>query len=626
LSKSPVARASIENLIKQAISLHQQGRLVEAEAAYKTILDIDPNEFDALHLLGIINAQRNSFEEAEKLFRRALAVDQKVPPCLQNYGAVLCKLGRFAEAIEYFTSAIKLAPNHAPLYLDRGQALIALKRANEALSDYDRALALEPNFAEGWLARGSILSDLNRNDEALHALNKALALKSEGAEARLIRGNILFALNRQTEALADFDKALALRPDMAPALCGRGNVFSALKRNDEALAAYDKALALNPDFVEVWLGLGHVFRNLGRYDEALTAYDKALALKADLPEVWFSRGNVFFDLNRDDEALQSYGKAIDLRPENAEALLNKSLVKLSLGEFDEGWSLYEWRWKSKFFTSPVRGFSQKPWLGDADIASKTILVHSEQGFGDIIQFYRYLAELQKLDCKIIFETPAPLTPLFATQKHNFQIITWGATYPHFDVHCPLLSLPHAFKTTLQTIPAFIPYLVSSPGKLDDWRKKLGQKNKPRVGLAWSGNPRNVDIRRNIPLELLLPMMSAGIEWHSLQKDVLEGDRVSLKTNPAIVDFTASLNDFSDTAALITELDLVISVDTVAAHLAGALGKPVWILLPFHPEFRWLRGRTDSPWYPTACLFRQTNHGDWGGVIGQVSEELEKLFS
>jgi tetratricopeptide (TPR) repeat protein len=617
---------STEKLIKQAISLHQQGRLVEAEAAYKAILNVDPNEFDALHLLGIINAQRNSFEEAEKLFRRALAVDQKVPPCLQNYAAVLCKLERFAEAVEYYTSAIKLAPNHAPLYLGRAQAFIALKRANEALSDYDRALALAPDFAEVWLARGSVLSELKRNDEALYALNRALALKSEIAEARLIRGNILVALNRQTEALADFDKALALRPNMAPALCGRGNVFCALKRNDEALAAYDKALALNPDLAEVWLGRGHVFRNLGRYDEALGAYDKALTLKADLPEVWFSRGNVFFDLNRDDEALQNFGKAIDLRSENAEALLNKALVKLSLGEFEEGWSLYEWRWKSKFFTSPVRRFSQKPWLGDTDIAGKTILVHSEQGFGDIIQFYRYLTELKKLGCTIVFETPAPLVPLFANQKNNFKIITWGAAYPYFDVHCPLLSLPHAFKTTLQTIPASIPYLFSLPKKRDEWRTKLGKKNKARVGLAWSGNPRNEDIRRNIPLELFRPIMIEGIEWHSLQKDVLENDRISLKTNPTIIDFTASLNDFSDTAALIAELDLVISVDTVAAHLAGALGKPVWILVPFHPEFRWLRGRTDSPWYPTARLFRQVHNGDWGGVISQVSRELGRLFS
>jgi tetratricopeptide (TPR) repeat protein len=611
-------------LIKQAISLHQQGRLVEAEAAYKTILKVDPNEFDALHMLGIINAQRDSFAEAERLIRRALAVDSQVPPCLQNHGRVLSRLGRFAEAIEPYTRAIKLAPNYALLYAERGDVLVALKRASEALADYDRALALKPDLVEVWLARGRLLYDLKRNDEALAALNRALALQPNAAEARLIRGNILFTLGRQTEALADFDKALALRPDMASAWLGRGNIFCALDRGDEALAAYDKALTLNREFAEAWLGRGHVFRDLARHDAALAAYDKALALRPDLPEAWFSRGNILFDLNRDDEALRDFEKAIALRPDNAEALLNKSLVKLSLGDFEEGWALYEWRWKSKFFTSTVRPFSQKPWLGDSEVAGKTALVHAEQGFGDIIQFYRYLAELGKRGCKIILEAPAPLVPLFAAQQNDFQIIPWGVT-PHFDVHCPLLSLPYAFKTTLRTIPACTPYLFPSPQKVGQWRTKLGEKDKPRVGLAWSGNPRNKDKARNIPLELLLPNMSAGIEWHSVQKDLREEDRSSLKSNPAMIDHAASLHDFSDTAALIAELDLVISVDTVAAHLAGALGKPVWILLPFHPDFRWLRDRTDSPWYPTARLLRQTRSGDWGGVIDKLARELQRLF-
>lgn len=617
---------STDILVKQAISLHQQGRLVEAEAAYKTILNADPNEFDALHMLGIINAQRNSFEEAERLIRRALAVDPNIPPCLKNYGGVLCNLQRFAEAVEAFTSAIKLAPNYPPLYLARGDAFLALKRVDEALSDYDKALALQPDLADAWLARGNILHGLNRNEEALGALNKALALKPDAAEARLIRGNILFALDRQTEALADFDKAMALRPELASAWLGRGNVFCALDRHDDALAAYDKALTLNQGLAEAWLGRGHVFRNLGRHDEALAAYNKVLALRPDLSEAWFSRGNAFFDLNRDAEALQDFDKAIDLKSDNAEALLNKALVKLALGDFAEGWALYEWRWKSKFFTSPVRHFSQELWLGDIDIAGKTILVHAEQGFGDIIQFYRYLAELQKLDCKVIFEAPVPLIPLLAAaQTDNFQIIPWGSSRPHFDVHCPLMSLPHALKATVQTIPAAVPYLFSPAGKLEHWRTKLGSKTKPRVGLAWSGNPGNKITRRNIPLALLLPKLSPRVEWHSLQKDVREDDRPSLKSFPAMVDFTASLNDFSDTAALLAELDLVISVDTVVAHLAGALGKPVWILLHFHPDSRWLRDRTDTPWYPTARLFRQTHSGDWGDVLDQVSRELDAHF-
>jgi tetratricopeptide (TPR) repeat protein len=652
--------ASTEISIKQAVALHQQGNLVEAEAAYKNILNADPSEFDALHMLGIINAQRGSFAEAEKLLRQALAVDNKIPPLLHNHGTVLCNLGRFDEAIESYNGAIELAPNHAPLYSDRANALFGLTLYDQALADYEKALALKPDLADAWLGRGNVLRalkrnaealsaydraielksslvdawlgraylyyELNRHEEALAAFNKVLPLRPALADAWLMRGNILFHLARYKAALADFDKALTLSPDMAAAWLGSGNAFLGLKNSDEALAAYDKAIALNPGQAEAWLGRGNIFSNTNRYDEALAAYDKVLALNPRLAEGWFARGNGYFAINRDHEALQSYEKAIDLKPDNAEALLNKALVKLSLGDFCEGWKLYEWRWKSRFFTSPIRSFSQKLWLGDADIAGKTILIHSEQGFGDIVQFYRYLEDLEKLNCKTIFEAPAPLVPLFAAQKHNsVRIITWGEALPAFDCHIPLLSLPHAFKTTLQTIPALSPYLSPPPAKTIQWRKTLGQKGKPRIGLTWAGNPGlQKDIRRSMPLDLFLPLMDSGAEWYSLQKDVRDADRATLKSNPTILDHTPSLADFADTAALIAELDLVISVDTVVAHLAGALGKPVWVLLPFHPDFRWLRDRTDCPWYPTAKLFRQAKDGDWAGVIDAVSRELRRL--
>ncbi len=481
--------SSTEILIKQAISFHQQGNLVDAEAVYKKVLNVDPNDFDALHMLGIINAQRGSFEEAEKFLRKALSVDPKVAPCFHNYGTVLAKLKRFKEAIESYNSAIRLAPNHAPIYSDRGNALYELKRY------------------------------------------------------------------------------------------------------DEALAAYDKALALKPDFADAWIGRGNVFYSLNRDEEALACYDKAISLKKDFPE-----GN-----------------------------WNKSLLKLSLGEYEEGWQLYEWRSKNKRFTSAVRNFSQPPWLGNDSIVGKTILVHSEQGFGDTIQFYRYLSKLKTLGCEIVFETQVPLAPLIKAQRDNCQIIGQGETLPSFDVHCPLLSLPLAFKTTLETIPAQVPYLFPPHEKLELWRTKLGTKSKPRIGLVWSGSLKFAnDIRRSIPLELLLPIMSREAEWHSIQKDVRANDYGSLNSNLTFIDHAPSLNDFSDTAALIVEMDIVISVDTAVAHLAGALGKRVWILLPFHPDFRWLRDREDSPWYPTARLFRQTKDGEWESVIDRVSQEL-KIF-
>jgi len=501
-----------------------------------------------------------------------------------------------------------------------------LMRFDEGLAAYDKALACNPKLESAWLGRGNIFRGLRRYDEALAAYDRALAYKPDLENAWFGRGEALYMLNRFDEALAAYDRMLALKPDSEAAWLGRGNALCNLRRFDEALAAFDKTLSFNPNSEYAWLGRGNAFADLARYDESLRAYDTTLSLKPDLENAWLGRGNVYFAMNRDDDALASYEKAIGLRPENAEALLNKSLVKLSLGDFEEGWALYEWRWKSRFFTSSVRNFPQKHLLEEADVSGKTVLVHSEQGFGDTIHFYRYVPELAKLGCNIILEAPPPLAALMKAQNRNYEITSTGEPLPRFDLHCPLLSLPHFFKTTLATIPAQVPYLIPDPVKLEHWQTKLGAKSKPRIGLVWSGNPKySTDVRRSVPLELLLPFIGAEADWYSLQKEVRDEDRRSLGPNTPIVDFSQALNDFSDTAALIAQLDLVISVDTAVAHLAGAIGKPVWILLPFHPDFRWLRDREDSPWYPTARLFRQTHDGDWRGVVDRVFAQL-KLFT
>ena len=290
-----------------------------------------------------------------------------------------------------------------------------------------------------WLGRGNIFFDLKRYNEAFAAYDKALALKPDLAEAWLGRGNVFFDLKRYDESFAAYDKALAIKPDLENAWLGRGNVFTDLKRYDEAFAAYDKALALKPDLEGAWLGRGNVFTDLKRYDEAFAAYDKAIALKPDLENAWLGRGNVFFSMNRDEEAFTCFDKAIALKKDLPEGYWNKSLLKLSLGKYEEGWQLYEWRWKSRLFTSPVRNFSQRLWLGNDNIAGKIIMVHSEQGFGDTIQFYRYLLKLKELGCQIVFETQVPLVPLIKAQKNICQVISQGETLPSFDVHCPLLE-------------------------------------------------------------------------------------------------------------------------------------------------------------------------------------------
>src|SRR3974390_892039 len=307
--------ASSAELINKAIFLLQQGKVGDAEGVFDSVLRAHPKNFDALHMLGIIYAQRGSFAEAEKLLRKALSIDAGVAPCVFNYASVLCKLGRFQDAIDIFNKAARLAPNHAPIYLDRGNALYELKRYEEALASYEKALVLNPNFADAWVGRGNALIQLKHCDEAIAAFDKALAGQPNLANAWLGRGNVLYELNRYDAAFAAYDKALALKPNLENAWFGRGNVLYELKRYDEAFAAYDEALALKADLAEAWVGRGNVFTHLKRYDEAFAAYDKALALKPDLAEAWLGRGNVFSHLKRYDEAFVAYDKAFAIKPD-----------------------------------------------------------------------------------------------------------------------------------------------------------------------------------------------------------------------------------------------------------------------------------------------------------------------
>ena len=650
--------SSADKLFQRALASFQAGALIEAERLFKKFLDSQPRHAAGLNLIAVVMTRLGKFEDAERYIRRALNENAKSDATLNNYAIVLKALKRPNEALERFTQAIVINPSIAETWNSRGTVLSELGRHQEAIADFDRAIALNSRFTDAYNNKAAALAAIQLWDQSLAAYSTALALKPGLASAWLGRAKLLFFAHKQYANAADaYDRALAIDPDLADAWIGRGNLYYEFKRYDDALAAYDKALAIDPNFADGWQGRGNVMYELHRYDEAIAAYDKlliqqpamawlgrgnvysdldrddealaafdtALALAPDLANAWVGRGLVFFRKNRDAEAIEHFEKAISLNPEYAEPYFDKAITKLRLGQFDEGWRLYEWRWKTRIRSSSVRNFTQNLWLGDESIAGKTILINSEQGLGDTIQFYRYLKKLQHMDCQIIFETFVPLVRLFAAQNPPFQVIARGDDIPEFDVYCPLMSLPLAFKTTVETIPAPVPYLFTPQSSREVWRARLGRKTRRRIGLCWSGSPLSLnDLRRNIPLELLLTIIGGDAEWHSLQKDIRERDRPSLSTNLNIIDHARDLNDFIDTAALISELDLVISIDAVAGHLAGALGKPLWSLQPFSCDFRWMRNRDDSPWYPTAKLFRQPQEGDWESVVGRVREELQSF--
>ena len=346
----------------------------------------------------------------------------------------------------------------------------------------------------------------------------------------------------------------------------------------------------------------------------LLTYDKALALKPDLAEAWLGRGNVFKDLRRYDEALVAYDKAFALKPDLAEAQCNEALIRLILGDTEYGWKKYEYRWDTKLMRGLKRNFSQPLWLGDSDIKNKTILIHAEQGLGDTLMACRYIPMLASQGAKVIAEVQPPLKSLLKNLDGISLLIAKGETIPHFDVHCPIMSLPLAFKTTMETIPAKVPYLAVPKNIIEKWRPKLNGAE-IKVGIAWAGNPNYPqDFDRSILLKNILPILGVkGARYFSLQKDLRHGDKEILDVNSQIVRLDQEINDFEDTAAIMMSLDLVISSDTSIVNLAGALSRPIWVLLSSNPDWRWLLDRSDSPWYPTARLFRQISRGEWSTV-------------
>ena len=357
----------------------------------------------------------------------------------------------------------------------------------------------------------------------------------------------------------------------------------------------------------------------------MKSYDRALMARPDDVEVHYNRGHTLTSLKRIDEALASYGRAISLRPDYAEAHWNEALLRLLAGDFSGGWAKYEWRWKKHLSLLSKRNLLKPLWLGDDTIRDKTILLHSEQGLGDAIQFCRYVPLVAARAAGVVFEVERPLWKLMNDFAGEVQVICRGDALPDFDFHCPLLSLPFAFGTRLETIPSGFPYLQAPSQTSTSWDNRLGPKDRPRIGLAWSGSAINTrDRERSIFLRELLPLLEAKATFVSLQKDVRSADAPLLKERSDIVHFADELRDFSDTAALISELDLVISVDTSVAHLAGAIGKPVWTMVTYIPDWRWMLDRDDSPWYPTMRLFRQPRTDDWQSVVVRVYEALSAI--
>ena len=576
--------------------------MASAKAALEEVLVLQPKSLDALNLLGVIAAQSKDQMRALALFDRAIALDHKVPGPLTNKGLLLCELGQFEAALACFDRAIVIKPGDAVARFNRANVLRQLDRPNEALKDYELAINIKADFAQAHYNRGVLLAKLGRCDEALASYEAAVRNNNDYAEAFFNRGNLLLEMGRNADALENFDRAIGCRNDYVEAFLNRGDVLQKLGFTELALQSYDRAIEIRPDYIKAHYNRGNVYKSLNHRDGAVSSYDRCLALDAS----------------------------------HADAHFNKALVHLAHGEFEEGWIEHEWRWKNSDAPAAhqVKGFNRPLWLGHQSLAGKTILLHSEQGLGDTIHFCRYASLVADRGANVVLLVPRALARLLDTLDGVAQLVADGDPLPEFDYHCPLMSLPLALQTRLHDIPASAGYLRAESGLCREWDRRLGERVRPRIGLAWYGSRHHArDSCRSISLGDVVPHLPGGFDYFSLHKEVRDIDAALLRVYPArahgahppISAFPEEM-DFANTAALIDCLDLVISVDTSIAHLSAALGKKTWILLSFHPDWRWLLERRDSPWYPGVTLYRQHAADDWSSVFASLSGDLVALAS
>ncbi|MGD0464671.1 MAG: tetratricopeptide repeat protein [Tepidisphaeraceae bacterium] len=614
---------TLQQEIDRALSEHSAGRFVEAEAIYRKILSSHPNHPPALHLLGVALSQQGNKRAAAEYINRAIALNPNVPDFHSNLALTYCESGEPEKAIASCRRALALQPSHTGALNQMGTAFKQLGRLEESIDCYQRAIAAKPDFA---VALGNLADSyrrVGRNTDADALYEKVLSLQPDDPAALCARAHGLLRKNEIDSAITLFRKVVEKFPNDWIGHNGLGVALVRQGKLDEAAGLYEKAIPLAPDNPGPWNNLGYVRVAQGRIGEGIAAYDKALAIRPDYADALNNLGNGHLENLDLEKALQSYEAALFVEPDHADAHWNRALLHLLKGDFPRGWLEYEWRWLK--FPQFRRHFRQPKWDG-FDIAGKTILVHAEQGFGDVIQFVRLTPLVSARGATVNLECQREISGLLQHVPGIARTITRGDPIPPFDVHCPLMSLPRALRLSADSIPSPVPYLEVDENLRSRWEKRLrGYRDSFNVGIVWAGSrihPR--DTHRSMDLKEFDPLGDiGGVKLFSLQKgdESRAGRAGALRCE--LVDFTDELHDFSDTAALMLNLDLVIGVDTAVVHLAGALARGVWTLLPFSPDWRWHLDRGDSPWYPTMRLFRQSQPGEWSDLMKQVAEQLRK---
>jgi tetratricopeptide (TPR) repeat protein len=578
---------------------------------------------------GLRLLRAGQFADAEQCGRKALAVEPRHADSLHLMGLLALLAKQYDLAIEWFALAIRQNPDAPDYFFNLGGALQQCGRLDDAIAACDRGLTLRPDYADGWFRLGELLRQQKRVDEAIASFDRVLQLNPLSREAANSAALLAFEAGRHELALIYFDRSIAIDSSQAGAFKFKGLCEMDLKNFDAALSSCMKAVELAPDNAEMNNNAGFVLQKFGRHAEAIEFFGAAVARDPMLAAAWDNRSTSMTELHRFEEARADIDRAIALDPECADYRWNRALLLLLTGDFS-GWVEREWGRRCARLPFVDRKFSKPRWRGGELIAGKTILLHGDEALGDTIQYSRYATKAAALGARVILEVDPSLQPLLSGIEGVSLCLskTADGALPDFDLHCPLSGLPLACETRLDTIPASPCYLPPPPrDRIEAWRARLGLHDRLRVGLVWSGNPaHNNDRNRSMPLSTLASILDCEATFVSLQKEPRPEDKATLRDCVGLIDLTGQLSGFVETAALVSCLDLVITVDTSVAHLAAALGRPTWILLPYTPDYRWMLDRDDSPWYPTARLFRQDERRDYVAVVERVRDELNGLIA
>nr|WP_321398778.1 tetratricopeptide repeat protein [uncultured Desulfobacter sp.] len=607
-------------------AVQAQGRIEEAIQAFDRMLLLNPDFSEGYYNRGVAFSETGQRQAAVEDYSRAVGLNPDFYNAHLNLGLTLDRLGRCDEAIHSFDQAIALEPDNSHGYNNRAFSLMNASRLDAALKDCETAIAIDPNLPEIHNIRGLIYDKLGKHQRAVNCFKQALQLKPGAVQFQVNLAKSLNELEKYEQALTHCNQAVDTHPNSPDAFYNRGIALQGLMRLEQAIESYDRAIELSPKSSDAFCNRGICFHRLGQIDKGFADFNEAIKLTPDNVRAYSNRGISHRRFGQFDLAENDFEQALSIDPDHGLTLFNRAVLYLLRGDFERGWKEYEWRWTK----SAKRIFRYgKVWEGEP-LSGKRIFIYGEQGLGDFIQFVRYLPQLQKMGARVILECSKTLGRLMIHFKGYDRLeIKIDDNAPQFensfDYHLPIMSLPMMFQSTLDTIPANVPYLFSDKDLKRIWQSKMDTGNALDVGVVWAGNPSHKgDRRRSLSLSRFSPLKEIkGIHLYSLQKDAHELWTDQDPDNFFTLNFGPQLSDFADTAAIISNLDLIISVDTSVAHLAGALGKETWILLPFSPDWRWLTQREDSPWYPTVRLFRQPAPGDWDNVFETVTEALKQ---